>query len=77
MNFAKDAKHAKRQVIYLKGIKCFYIMCMFVRFFMYKVLILWDLLSMRIPTTRSKKFTTEKLKYCMAIERIELEGITH
>jgi len=43
MNFAKDTKHARRQEIYLEGIKCLCIMCIFVKFLMYAVLILWDL----------------------------------
>ena len=43
MNFVKDVKYARRQEIYLEGIKCLCIMCMFVKFLMYEVLILWDL----------------------------------
>ena len=43
MNFAKDVKHAKRLVTYLEGIECLCMMCMFVRFFMYGALILWNL----------------------------------
>jgi len=43
MNFAKDVKHARREVIYLEGIKQLCIMFMHVRFVMYQVLILWDL----------------------------------
>jgi len=40
MNFAKDAKYARRQEIYLKGIKCLCIMCMFVKILIYGALIL-------------------------------------
>ena len=42
MIFVKDVKYAKRLEIYQEGIKCPYIMFIFVKFLLYGVLISWD-----------------------------------
>ena len=42
MIFVKDVKCAKRLKIYQEGIKCLYVMFMFVKFFIYGALISWE-----------------------------------